>query len=265
MESQLRSHYDSVGWLWERGLRYGGVIDAGCADGQFALFMAEMGPTRGAAVLNVDAQEDYRLSLEAVKAAIGGHYRICAVGDADGGTIELQRGAHAYWASIRPADDRYWDTLNRLHDMKPVRVPLRSIDSLVAETALPGPYLLKMDIQGAEAAALAGAARTLADTGAVALEMMIEDFSAIHGILVEHGFNLFDLVDLNYTQSGVLGWFYAVYLNARHRALRPTEYWDPVKNDEILAHQAQRRDSIRSAMEDCIKRLRAGQWRQLPD
>jgi FkbM family methyltransferase len=262
MATPERSHYHTIGWLWQAGLRFASVIDVGSADGHFALHMKQAGPFRASTLLNIDAQEDYRETLAAIQSTIGGHFRICAVGERDGGTVELTRGVHAYWTSVRPAEDPYWDTLNNLQDktkMK-VKVPLRTLDSLVQETALPGPYLIKMDIQGAEVAALAGASKTLADTDAVAIEMMVEDFAAIHESLTQAGFDVFDITDPTYTHAGVLGWFYAVYLNSRNASLRPPQYWDARMNDQVIAAQHQRREGIRTAVADLLRTYRAGEW-----
>ena len=53
--AQERSHFDCIGWLWRAGLRFGSVIDLGCADGSFSVALSELGPARGATLLNVDA------------------------------------------------------------------------------------------------------------------------------------------------------------------------------------------------------------------
>lgn len=262
--TQERTHADPLYWLWWNGLRFGGVIDLGCADGSFSLHLAELGPARHAVLLNVDAQEDYRESLAAIHGELGGHYRFCAVGERDGGTVNLQRGAHAYWSSLRGADDRYWQAVNDLRAPAPVPVTMRTLDSLVEETALPPPYLLKMDIQGGEAAALAGAPKTLAQTDAVVVEVLIDDFAAIHRALDQAGFRLFDLIDMQYTSAEVLGWFYAVYLSGRHAGLRPASLWDPQHNEATVALQAQRRIAVRNDIAASLQRFRAGQWAEVP-
>ena len=52
-------------------------IDIGCADGQTAL-QALLYINPNASIINVDAQTTYVDSLEAVKSALGGHYKTCA-------------------------------------------------------------------------------------------------------------------------------------------------------------------------------------------
>lgn len=251
-------------WLWQAGLRFGGAIDVGCADGNFSLALAEMGPLRFSTLLNVDAQDEYHGTLSAIQQAVGGHFRICAVGERDGGSIELQRGAHPYWSSVREPGDRYWSAHNQMCEGESIRVPVRTIDALVKETRLPGPYLLKLDVQGAEREALLGAKRTLADTSVVLVEVLMEDFGAIHDVLGRAGFDLFDVTALTYVDSGVLGWFYPVYLNARHRDLRPVALWNQALNDAALEQQRQHRVNVQEFIAGSLARLRAAEWQPVP-
>lgn len=65
------------------------------------------------------------------------------------GTIATTQPAHPYWDSARAPGDPYWQRVNDCSGQT-VEVPARTIDALAAETALPGPYLLKLDVQGSE-------------------------------------------------------------------------------------------------------------------
>jgi FkbM family methyltransferase len=262
MNAEVRSYLDAIDWLWQAGLRFGSAIDLGCADGQFSVFLAEGGPLRNSVLLNVDAQDEYRDSLIAIQTELGGHYRFCAVGEHDGETVALNSGAHPYWASLRQAGDSYWRSINDLRGQS-ISVPLRSLDSLVAEMALPGPHLVKMDIQGGETAALAGGKNALRNTAAVVLEIVTEDFATIHASLCESGFELFDLSNLSYPESGALGWFYATYLSARYSYLRPSTHWSPGANDGMLFAQNEQRSNVRAAIAQSLARKRAGQWSEV--
>ena len=55
-------------------------------------------------------------------------------------------------------------------------VPVVTIDRVCAEKSLKGPYLMKLDLQGAELQVLAGAQRTLSDTDAILLEVSLFGF-----------------------------------------------------------------------------------------
>ncbi|KJC51766.1 FkbM family methyltransferase [Bradyrhizobium sp. LTSP857] len=131
--------------LFEKGVRYGSVIDLGCADGHFVL--NHLACLSGAVPLNVDANRIYEASLKAIKEALGGHYRICAVTDHEG-EIEITESVHPYWSSVRPAGDIYWSRVNDLTKSK-VKVPATRLDTLVEELSLKPPFLLKLDVQGA--------------------------------------------------------------------------------------------------------------------
>ena len=78
-------------------------------------------------------------------------------------------------------------------------------------------------------------------------------------------FDLFDLTELAYVQSGVLGWLYPVYLHARHRDLRPVELWDPAANDAALEGQRQHRLGVEQFIAGALARLRAGEWKPVPE
>jgi FkbM family methyltransferase len=52
----------------------------------------------------------------------------------------------------------------------PREVPVVTVDQVCSEKKLKGPYLIKVDVQGAELKVLAGASRTLQETEAIILE-----------------------------------------------------------------------------------------------
>ena len=241
--------------LAEKGLRYGGAIDVGCADGHFNLLHWELGILRGATFLNVDARALYEDSLAEIRATLGGHYFICAAAER-AGTIAMTQSAHPYWDSARPAGDPYWQRVSDLAG-RTVDVPARTIDALVAETALPGPYLLKLDIQGSELAALRGAAKTLADTDTIVVEADVDDFTAIHDHVVGAGFDLFDVTNLGRGVDRTLGSFYPVYLNRRRRGLVDRRLWAKADDAAIIRQMGERRAQVRRIIADVLARAKA--------
>ena len=56
-------------------------------------------------------------------------------------------------------------------DGVPRQVPIITVDQACSDRNLKGPYLIKVDVQGAELQVLAGASRTLQQTEAVILEV----------------------------------------------------------------------------------------------
>lgn len=77
-------------------------------------------------------------------------------------------------------------------------VTMRTIDTLIAERSFTGPYLLKIDVDGAELQVLKGAERTLQECSVVCIEAnivnMFDRFEAVRN----YGFQLFDIVDICY-------------------------------------------------------------------
>jgi hypothetical protein len=79
---------------------------------------------------------------------------------------------------------------------------MRSLDSLMAEGAIPQADFLKIDVEGYEADALAGATQMLA-RGMLGIEVETNfmtsptfpkgHFDVIHNIAAEHGLKLFDI------------------------------------------------------------------------
>lgn len=228
--------------LFEKGVRFSTVIDIGCSDGSFFLHHADMGIFPNAVPVNIDANAIYEESLKGIQSVFGGNYVIAAVTDTPG-EIEITTSAHPYWNSIRPADDPYWERLNGLHQDR-VKTPAVTLDDLAQKFDIKGPVLLKLDIQGAETAALRGARNLLAQTDIVICEADLDDFQSINSALVEAGFDFHDATQLNRLADRSLGWFYPVYLNRRLGGLRQRSFWDKAHNQQVIDQQISRRRTI---------------------
>jgi len=238
--------------LFHKGVRYKTVIDVGCADGHY--FLSQMNFFPSAVALNIDANRIYESSLREIKEVLGGDYRICAVSD-QAGEMELVESIHPYWSSLRPEGDQYWSRVNNLVAQK-TKVPVATIDSILAETALPGPYLLKLDVQGSELPALKGARKVLSETHAVVVECDIADFQGINATIVDAGFFLYDLMALSRTNDGTLGWFYPIYVNNALSHLQPNEFWVPEANAEVIDLQVKRRAAILDGIAHTLEHFR---------
>lgn len=238
--------------LFEKGIRYKTVIDVGCADGHFFLQCLDFFPD--ATAVNIDANPLYEPSLKAIRDVVDGHFLIAAVSDQEG-EVEMTTSVHPYWSSLRPQDDPYWQRINQLHESK-IKVPAATLDGLTQKLKLAPPFLLKLDIQGAEVQALRGARKMLAETSVVVCEADLDDFEPINRILVESGFGLFDLASLSFSQDNSLGWFYPVYLNRRHDGIRRRSFWDQAHNPQVVKAQADRRAAILKQSAAVLDRLR---------
>jgi hypothetical protein len=155
----------------------------------------------------------------------------------------MTNAIHPYWSSLRPANDSYWDRINGLSQNK-MRVPAVTVDSLKEKFNLQPPFIMKLDVQGAEAAALRGAQETLKGTDVVICESDLDDFSVINRLMEDAGFTLYDLTEMRRIGDSSLGWFYPVYLNLRLANIRLRSFWDPLQNNLIIHKQKERRQAI---------------------
>jgi FkbM family methyltransferase len=238
--SEAGTFLTTLSLLFNRGIRYSTVIDVGCADGYFFLALWKTGIIPGAVPLNIDPNPLYEDSLKAIKAIAGGDYRISAITDHEG-EIEFTTSVHPYWSSMRPEHDLYWERVNNLSSTKTV-VSATTLD-IVCKKSKP-PFLLKLDVQGAEQQVLRGATDMLRDTYVVIPEVDIADFREIDDILREHNFVLYDVTMLSRAADGALVWFYPVYTNLALENIQPKEFWNPKDNEATIQAQVKRRESI---------------------
>jgi FkbM family methyltransferase len=253
----MRTMLDTLRTLFDKGVRYSTVIDVGCADGHFFLSLLERGLIPGAVPVNIDANAIFEESLASIREAVGGHYCIGAVTDHDG-EVELTGSRHPYWGSLRPPDDSYWRRVNALSATTTI-VPATTLDTLRARLALRPPFLLKMDVQGAETSALRGATGLLKDTHVVICEADIEDFRGIDAVLAENDFFLYDFTHLERVADGTLGWFYPIYVNRQLDFVRPTAWWDARDNEAVIRAQAERRATILKTNAALLQHIRQTQ------
>ena len=257
-----RTFSDTLLSLGQKGVRYGTVIDLGCADGHFFVDHYLQGLFQESVPLNIDANPIYESSLRQVQETFGGHYCIAAASDA-AGEIEFTTSIHPYWSSLRPPGDFYWERLNNLNGAVE-RVPALRVDDLAGEFQLRPPYLLKLDVQGAEVQALRGASQVLAATNVVICEADIADFQDINAVIVAAGFDLYDITVLQRLADQTLGWFYPVYLSRRLAHLRPRGFWQQGSNQGVIQKQVQRRQQILARLANVLPQIRAARSRPKP-
>ena len=118
------------------------------------------------------------------------------------------------------------------------------------------PFLLKLDVQGAEEAVLRGASEMLQNCQAVICEADIEDFQNLNRMLMDAGFVLYDITELERLSDGTLGWFYPIYTNKKLTQLLPNSFWDSRYNDVVIRKQVERREQILKSNAEWLERLR---------
>lgn len=77
-------------------------------------------------------------------------------------------------------------------------VPAKRIDSVVGERSLLEPFLLKIDVDGAELMVLEGARETLAKTSVIVIETGFANLLERAQAVAAAGFDIFDIVDISY-------------------------------------------------------------------
>ncbi len=240
LELQLGTFTATIGILYQKGVRYGTVIDLGCADGSFYLEHFHYGLLPGSTCVNVDANALYEPSLREIQQVLGGHYVVAGVSDRDG-ELEIQLGSHPYWASSMPPDHSYWSgSLNRPGNT--IKVRAVTLDTLVRELALKPPFLLKLDLQGGELAALRGGEALLGQADTVICESACDEFPSVCEFLVRHNLALFDLTVISRLADGTLTEFYPVFLNRRLDRIKMKDpFKDPAVGSAMITSMDERR------------------------
>jgi FkbM family methyltransferase len=88
----------------------------------------------------------------------------------------------------------------------------RRLDSIVNTIEIPFPFLLKIDVDGAEINIIDGASKILDKVSVLVVEAGIDNFLDRANRLSGYGFELFDIVDLSYYEDR-LAQFDFVFLN----------------------------------------------------
>jgi len=136
------------------------VIDVGAATGTFDLYHAF--PT--ASFLLIEPLEEHRPALEKVVSRLKDARYLIAAAAARPGEITIHVHPDLLGSSLYLEDEE--SGVNGV----PRTIPAITLDEACAEQGLRGPYLLKIDVQGAELDVLAGAAQVLRETEVVVLE-----------------------------------------------------------------------------------------------
>ena len=86
------------------------------------------------------------------------------------------------------------------HDnaMGSVEVQANKLDTILKNTNFEKPYLLKLDVDGAELQILEGAQETLKDCSTIYIEAHPRDYLERCNAIEKYGFKLFDIVDFRY-------------------------------------------------------------------
>jgi FkbM family methyltransferase len=150
-----------VDHLYRSGVRPATVIDVGVADGTFELYDG----FPDARLLLIEPMHEFEDTLRFVAERYGAKV-IEAAADSEAGELELSVLDDLHGVSLLRADG------TRRRTVATVRV-----DDVCEADGLDGPYLLKVDVQGAELRVLDGAPRVLAQSEVVILETSLFEFT----------------------------------------------------------------------------------------
>jgi FkbM family methyltransferase len=172
------SHYRAL------GLAPATVIDVGVGPGTPDLYAA----FPGVSLLLVEPLEEWRGALEELARTRSAEVIIAAAGSSPG-SIEI--AVHRVPACSSMFGGRRGDGSEA-----PRRsVPVITLDDLVAERRSPGPFVVKVDVEGGELEVLAGAAGVLREAELVLLEVslfqLVPGAPQLHDVVAwmhEHGF-----------------------------------------------------------------------------
>lgn len=167
--AQRNSLQGVLGQVGRVGFMPGTVIDVGAAFGIFTKECHKIFPD--AHYVLVEPIEEYLPVLRKVVDSLPHATNVIAVAAAEDGRTFLNVHHDLVGSSL-------YREVEEGTDIDGVRRDVRSItlDRLVAERSAPPPFLIKIDVQGAELDALAGAQKILAKTEYVLLEVSLFQF-----------------------------------------------------------------------------------------
>jgi FkbM family methyltransferase len=211
------------------GLAPATVIDVGVGPGTPELYAG----FPQARLMLVEPLEEFRGDLEALARDRPAHLVIAAAGPKTG---EIEIAVH--WARVCSSmlGSRRGD------GEQPTRsVPMVRIDDLVTEHKLPGPFLVKVDVEGAELEVLKGALETLRETEIVLLEAslfeLVPGSPLLHDVVAwmqSHGFVIGDLYNgHNRPLDGSLAQLDIAFVQEQGRFRRHHAYATPAQASEL--------------------------------
>jgi len=190
IDTPMRSLQRGISML-SRYVTPASVLDIGVARGTPELYSAF--PATKSAYLLVEANPNFKTEVERLAVSLSAQHRMVFCGEKEGTvdfTVYRNQGLSSAYLAARS-----------LEQLERLTIPTVPLDLLVQETGMKPPYLLKIDVEGAELDVLKGALRTLSQTEAVIIETSIgkrrvgaAEFGDVVCFMREQGFSVFDLL-----------------------------------------------------------------------
>ncbi len=178
----------------------GSVIDVGVAGGTPELYRA----FPGVAWLLVEANPVFQEALDTLTGQLGAAVETVFCG--------AEHSQTTFNVFSDPRKSSALQPVRNLRLERQITVPVEPLDALVAKHTLPAPFLLKIDVEGAELDVLRGASGTLAHTDALIVETSVmprfedgAEFAEVVRAMQQTGFVVFDIAaGVNHPHTGYL-------------------------------------------------------------
>lgn len=189
---QFTSFTDALLKIGACGFSPKGVLDVGANTGDWSKAIKEHYPQSD--FFLVEGNSDHIASLKST----GLNFVISLVGDKDG-SVKFYKGKEHM---ANTGNSIFKESTKYFKDSEAIELPLTTIDKLV-KSAEKGPFqLMKIDIQGAEVAAIKGAPETLRNVEVLFTEVSIVEYNRgspsfleLHTLLDSFDFAIFDITD----------------------------------------------------------------------
>jgi FkbM family methyltransferase len=182
---------ESYSLLHELGFRPKIVVDIGVATGTKELYTA----FPESFFLLIEPLREFESDLKQILKEYKGSYVLAAAGSSAGQMTFNVHKDHLDGSSL------YKETMGAVADGYEIAVPTIRIDDILRAKELKGPYLIKIDVQGAELEALEGAQKTLLESEVVVLEVSMFEFMKgapqffdVVLYMKNHGFVAYDII-----------------------------------------------------------------------
>ena len=157
---------ESYSLLLNLGFQPKTVVDVGVAKGTPELYST----FPDSYLLLIEPLKQFETDLKSIIKKYNGSYVLAAAGSTSGQVTFNVHDTHLEGSSL------YKESMGTEADGIEITVPMVCIDGVLQDKKLKGPYLLKIDTQGAELEALDGAQQTLLETEVVVLEVSMFGF-----------------------------------------------------------------------------------------
>jgi FkbM family methyltransferase len=182
--------YSAIKRINDHGIKINNVIDIGASNGIWSRNAFKFFPK--ASFVAIEPLKEREKALQNLKQTCQNFdYELCVAGEKNGG-----------YTTLNIADDLDGSTVNGSGG-EARKVPVKTIDAIVSERNLPGPFLLKFDTHGYEVPILKGAMDTLKKTTIIIIEVYNFPITAnslrFHQMcahMVELGFRCYDIAGL---------------------------------------------------------------------